>query len=258
VFLVSPEESSMSLENRRAGAAKISAADFANEAALKILLTIETKQIPLRALLDEIEKRSGVRFSVKDESATSPTSTVNNRRLTLRVKEMPLASLLGALTRLYGIQWSKSGEKEYSAQFLQTETEDQLLRLGDISILKERLAKRSRQQRTDLTKEILNQVPRAKLQSASGVDYTSLAPDIQQRLRNHISENIALDILETSQSSLAALIENSMLSITPALTSAKSFPINVSTSPERGMPSFRLFEIKASDIENQERSKKAD
>lgn len=208
--------------------AELQPADLERDAALAAKVSFEAKQKPLRELLGDLQKTSGV---VLLDKAGALSSRV---RVTARVKEMSLASMMSALSRLYDVRWTKTAEG-YVMSTVQRGAEEQLqvtagrqghfFRFWRDLIHSDRFPKHlDRSQTTDWAAEILPlvdvnrlQVQRGRRQSPpgvpppKGVPVTELPEDLQRRLRNHLEEQVTFDLLQTRRWASRSYLEDRFL-----------------------------------------------
>ena len=87
----------------------LSRAQLQDDAALQVPISLENKQLVLNDLLSELQKQSGLSFSLVPEAATTA-------QLALRLDKMPLWKVLDSLSQLYGFGWEKTAAGGYVLQ----------------------------------------------------------------------------------------------------------------------------------------------
>jgi hypothetical protein len=173
------------------------ALEWENDAALKAKVSFEARSRPLKQLLADVQKQSGVKIGA---GANSPTAAF---LVTARVKEMPLSSLMQALSRIYGVTWVRNGDASYSLQEpTGTALALQMARSRGLSpsyqIQRDVDAQRERD--AILAREVLDSVETEAWQSPEGVPFTSLPDDVQRTLRQRVEQGTAEGVVGAAQS----------------------------------------------------------
>ena len=186
-------------------------------AALQATVSLEAKQMPLTDLLTALQKQSGVVFQSGADFPSAKT------RVTLRLKDMTLASLMGTLSRIYGVRWvEEKGGWTMRASDQSTLTIQLMRSIGIDGRFTMEKMKIAEQQRAELVEEIYGSVDEAAWRSPEGVPFASLPEEVQQHIRDAVSERQwqptierQLERIQLSQQKLVLRLGKIALDATP-------------------------------------------
>jgi len=103
---------------------KLTPTSLQNEKSLASSVSFEAVDVPLKTLLDEMQKSAGVNF-------VSSPNLLLSKKVTASVSDMPLYSVMNALTQLYGIKWARKTNGDYVAAMGLSPSQIDALQLGD-------------------------------------------------------------------------------------------------------------------------------
>ena len=167
--------------------------DVSAEKSLQVPVKLDVMRQPLRDVLADLEKQSGVRL-------LNDSKEIGDLLLTARLRPTPLHEVLSGLTRLYNIAWTKRAEAEYVVDVSgRTNFDTQLLQLGTMWYYRFRQHVRSGRQARDerlreLTDRVFNQFGEEDLAAPEGIAFKSLPPEIQKQIRDQIEYDTARDM----------------------------------------------------------------
>lgn len=151
-------------------------------------ISLEAKRLPLREIVAQLQKQSGVSLSLGADAPADKT-------LTALVTKMPLATFLETLSRVYGVSWEKVGDAYQMRGNQRGELHLQLLQVGDPYRYRFRFMFYNRtdreQNRVALGRAVVKQVGLEALKTPQGVAFESLAKPLQERVKYAIEESAA-------------------------------------------------------------------
>ncbi|MDF2440967.1 MAG: hypothetical protein JWN98_1951 [Abditibacteriota bacterium] len=149
------------------------------DAALQVKISLEAKRMPLRELLAEAQKQSGitVRFT--------PDSPATRALMTARLKDMTLATLMSSLMRIYDVRWSKDGAAYTMHSSGNDELTYRLIRYKGLNGTEAYAEDREISYRQDdaLAKDIFHSIDKKRWDDQDTVLVSSLPEVMQERLR---------------------------------------------------------------------------
>ena len=183
--------------------------------ALEALITLEVERKPLRQVLDEVEKQSGVRLS------TQEAPVLDALLLSARAQKMPLFEMLNGIGRLYSIGWKKVGEREWAADAT-PRTEHAILatRVGDMQMYKwEAYGGKGYKDWLAAADETiaraLEEVDENTLRSPEGVPFSALSPQVQKEIQEGVRSRIKLILASTQSLAVKAVRDGMMVNVSP-------------------------------------------
>lgn len=192
--------------------AMVFAPELETDAALQAKVSLEAKRRPLKDIVGDLKKQSGVAL------ALAPDAPPASAPVTLRVSEMPLWKMMASLSRIYGATWSKNG----AAYTLRSAKLDPL----DLGMLRRGFWYRWRlhyldtynlQQRENsaLAREILRHVRRDQLNSPQGAPFSDVPQELRDQVRKYLQEEDAQRILDGQAQLDATPLEGMVLRFAP-------------------------------------------
>lgn len=153
------------------------------EATLQAKVSFEAKSQPLDELLRDLQKQGGAVLSA------SPDLHADALRVTARVKEMPLGALLAELGTVFGAVWTRNAAGEYLMEPGQNhglgKAEQELPKVRGIQRPWGGLEQSANS--GEILSSTLDEVGEAQLRTPGGVAFSSLSPELQQKIRDQVS-----------------------------------------------------------------------
>ncbi|MDF2440881.1 MAG: hypothetical protein JWN98_1865 [Abditibacteriota bacterium] len=172
------------------------------DAVLQAKISLEAKRMPLRELLAQAQKQSGV---VLQATADSPAT---RSLLTARLKEMTLATLMISLARIYDVRWTKDGTVYTMHGSDNDELSYKLIRYQGIKPAQITTGEQVPREHEDnaLAKEIFYSVDEEAWKAPAGVPMSALPQDVQERLLQRFEADgiFAVIVLERLERIFAA------------------------------------------------------
>lgn len=183
--------------------------DIRRDKTLSKPVTLDARRLPLPAVLQELQKQSGVSLGVDGGSDTL--------LLTAHFSQMPLAEVMQALARLYGREWKPSGQggwiwpRESSLNPLELD----LRRVGDFAPVEERARAERRgsadkngpaQPKFNWFEALLPRTNTTSLVAPEGVALTSFPEELQKKIRRDREGDAALQLVGIYQKSVLSTL----------------------------------------------------
>lgn len=169
---------------------RLQAGDLNQLPALQVKVSFEVRRYPLKDLLADLQKTSGVALSY------APDPALDALRLTAHMQEVPLAAVMSGLSRLYGVTWTHGPNNSYlMAASDRSDLEKQLIKLGDLQGLRARRRVAGHDRQAAFLDEITNEVDPQVLRAPDGVPLTTLPPELQQQVKQYLLDRIAFQLV---------------------------------------------------------------
>lgn len=162
------------------------------DAALQGKISLEARRMPLRELLAEAQKQSGITLRA---TADSPATRA---LMTARLKDMTLATLMNSLTRIYDVRWTQEGAAYTMHGSVNDELSYRLIRYQGLNATQVYGEDREKSNRDDdaLAKDIFHSIDKATWDDNDTVLVSALPKEMQQRLRQRFElEGLKAEIL---------------------------------------------------------------
>jgi hypothetical protein len=166
-------------------------------------VSLEAKRLPLPAVLESLEKQSGVALRLP---ANSPFA---EKQITARIANAPLGEIMRSLRRLYGMRWERLPDGAWSALSSDNaDLESQLLRVGDTARFENQ--NNVRPAKTDWFNNALAHRD-ASLLKSEGITFSALPEKAQQQAKNACQGIAGLRLVCNHAAAIAAALETDWL-----------------------------------------------
>lgn len=192
-------------------------------------LQISGKQMPLRAVLDAVQKQSGL-------SIEAPLERLRQARLTLDVRGMQPPEFLSALARAFLIEWKVEGKRVTAQDRADSESERFFLQLGHLyqyRILSIRSVD-DRREEAELVRSVRGEVGDVSA-TPQGVPIVQLSAEVQNMVRSEAQERLFSSLMSDVGGILPANIEQGTLEL--GASAARPSMVVVSVNNKRVPPS---------------------
>lgn len=168
-------------------------------------LRIQGAQMPLRKVLDEVQKQSGLEIAM-------PLDRLAQARLTLDVRGMEAPEFLAALARAFLIEWKVEGKRVTAQERGEGESDRFLLQLGSLSLYRflDSGGADDWRQESELSRAVYDEVGDAIL-SPEGIPISQFSTEVQDGARGEAQEHLLNSMLFGLGSVLPLSVEQAML-----------------------------------------------
>ena len=188
----------------------LSQAQLQDDTDLQTLISLENQQLALSDFLSELQKQSGLAFSLAPEAAATT-------QLLLRVDKMPLWKVLNSLSQLYGFGWEKTAEGGYVLQNNALDKLDkQLLRISRFETFPlfatPQQSQEARQEVTHYLDDLFDSIDVDEASRDAGIPFSELNAEVQEKIRTRFEKSLASTLVRDYQATEEKLSEDLTLS----------------------------------------------
>ena len=167
-------------------------------------LRLEGERLPLRQVLDEVQKQSQLSLEV-------PLERLKDARLTLDVRGMQPQEFLQSLARIFLIEWKAEGKRVVAHETSHSEPNRLLLQMGLVTqFLDSREGNNDRGDEAEMARSIYDEAGEALL-SPEGIPVAQLSPELQSLMRREAAEEMFKNLVSRVDGILPLSLEQAEL-----------------------------------------------